>query len=207
VSVNPFSHFVDFYLRTNTDSRSERVTRSVAAHIGRAESLLDVGCGDGNNTLKLAERIGARRVAGVDVLVRDRTYIEVRPYDGLHVPFGDHEFEVVTLLDVLHHCTDPLQVLKESLRVASRAVVVKDHFAFGRVSRTVLYAMDVFGNRKFGVASPGTYFDFATWVRMANEAGGRIAAVEWPLPLHDMPWRLVGWPELQFTAKIVPVRA
>jgi SAM-dependent methyltransferase len=204
--MKPVSRFVDYYFRSNLESRSERVTASVAMHVGRAKSLLDVGCGDGNNTLRLAERIGIERVVGVDVLVRERTHIEVRPYDGLHVPFGDREFEVVTLLDVLHHCTDPGQVLREAVRVADRAVVVKDHFAFGPVSRTVLYAMDVFGNRKFGVPSPGTYFDFPAWVRLVDDAGGHIAAVEWPLALHDMPWRLVGWPELQFTAKIVPVR-
>lgn len=205
MNANPFSKLVDRYFRTNTDSRSERVTRSVAAHIGHADSLLDVGCGDGNNTLALAKRVGATRVAGVDVLVRPKTYIEVREYDGLHVPFGDAEFEVVTLLDVLHHCTDPEQVLRDALRVARRALVIKDHFAFGPVSRTVLLAMDVIGNSRFGVISRGTYFDFPEWVRMVNAANGRIAAVEWPLPLHDMPWRIVGWPELQFTARIEPV--
>jgi ubiquinone/menaquinone biosynthesis C-methylase UbiE len=206
VSLNPLSQFIEFYLRTNTEPRNNRVTESVAAQIGHAESLLDVGCGDGSSTLKVAERVGARRVAGVDVLLRDRTVIDVRPYDGLHLPFGDREFEAVSLIDVLHHCIDPQQVLNECIRVASRVVVVKDHLAFGPVTRTLLYAMDVFSNRKFAVASPGTYFDLAAWVKMVDTAGARIAAIEWPLPLHGMPWRLVGWPELQFTAKILPIR-
>jgi ubiquinone/menaquinone biosynthesis C-methylase UbiE len=196
----------DHYMKTNTATRGERVTRSVAAHIGQAASLLDVGCGDGANTLQLAERIGAKRVVGVDVLVRDKTNIEVHPYDGVHLPFGDREFEYVVLLDVLHHCTEPIRVLREAVRVSQRGVVVKDHMAFGPLSRRVLLFMDVFGNAPFGVPSPGTYFDIAQWVKMTDDAGARIAAIDWPLRLHDMPWRIVGWPSLQMTAKLVPIR-
>ncbi len=201
-----FSIITDHYFKTNVSSRSERVTRSVAAHIGQASSLLDVGCGDGVNTLRLAERVGAKRVVGVDVLIRDKTFIDVHLYDGLHIPFGDHEFEYVVLLDVLHHCSDPTRVLREAVRVAERGVVIKDHLAFGPVSRKVLLFMDVFGNSRFGVPSPGTYFDFSNWVKMADEAGARIAAMDWPLRLHDLPWSLVGWPSLQMTAKLVPTR-
>jgi SAM-dependent methyltransferase len=204
--AGPFSLLVDYYFKTNTTSRSERVTRSVAGHIGRATSLLDVGCGDGQNTLRLAEQVGATRVVGVDVLIRERTVIDVHPYDGLHIPFGDQEFDYVVLLDVLHHCTEPVQVLREALRVAKRGVILKDHVAFGPVSRKVLLLMDVLGNSRFGVASPGTYFDFSQWVKMTAEAGARIDAMDWPLPLHDMPWRLLGWPSLQMTAKLVPLR-
>jgi SAM-dependent methyltransferase len=205
MNLNPISRFIDFYLRTNTEPRNDRVTRAVAAQIEHAESLLDVGCGDGSTTLKVAGIVGATRVVGVDVLVRDKIVIDVRTYDGLHLDFADNEFEVVTLVDVLHHCSDPQKVLSECVRVARRAVVIKDHLAFGPVSRRLLYAMDVFSNIKFSVGSPGTYFDFAAWVRMVDAAGARMAAVEWPLALHELPWRLVGWPELQFTAKIVPV--
>jgi hypothetical protein len=43
-----------------------------------------------------------------------------------------------------------------------------------------------------------------TWVSTVAAAGGRLVSLEWPLAIHSMPWRLVGWPELQFTAKVVP---
>jgi SAM-dependent methyltransferase len=186
--------------------RGERIVASLARQIGRAESLLDVGCGDGVYTLALAEAVGAARVAGVDVHLRPSAQIEVEPYDGTHLPFPDRSFDAVVMIDVLHHCADPQAVLAEAVRVARQAVAIKDHFAYGPISDKLLYLMDVVGNAKDGIPSPGTYFQPAQWVAMIEQAGGRMAALEWPLPIHGMPWRLIGWPQLQFTARVVPTR-
>jgi hypothetical protein len=40
---------------------------------------------------------------------------------------------------------------------------------------------------------------------MVDRAKARIVAIDWPLKLHDLPWRILGWPELQFSAKLVPL--
>lgn len=179
---------------------------SLAKQLGRVDSLLDVGCGDGSNTLALAQRAGARRVVGVDVVIRSTAVIEVQSYDGVHLPFASCSFDGVSIVDVLHHCPEPLAVLKEALRVAHQALIIKDHFAFGPVTHKMLYWMDIAGNAKDGIHSPGTYFEPQQWVSMIAEAGGRIESLDWPLKTHDLPWRLIGWPELQFTARIVPNR-
>jgi SAM-dependent methyltransferase len=184
--------------------RAAHIVDSLARHIGHAESLLDVGCGDGVYALDLARAVGAQKLAGVDVHVRPTAQIDVRAYDGLHLPFPDRSFDAVSIIDVLHHCEDPRAVLSEAVRVARRVVAVKDHFAFGVISRKLLLLMDVAGNAKDGIPSPGTYFDPPTWVSMVAAAGGRLVALDWPLAIHRMPWRLVGWPELQFTAKVIP---
>jgi hypothetical protein len=103
---------------------------------------------------------------------------------------------------VLHHCEAPAALLGECLRVASRAVVVKDHFSFGPISRLLLHAMDMVGNAEAGVLVRGTYFSPTTWVDLSREAGGRIAALRWPLRIHDAPFRLITRDELQFAARI-----
>jgi len=197
-------HLLELHHRGVRVPRAGRIIESLARQIGSAESLLDVGCGDGVYALELARAVGARELAGVDVHVRPTAQIEVRPYDGLHLPFPDRSFDAVSIIDVLHHCDHPRAVLAEAVRVARRVVAVKDHFAFGLISRKVLLLMDVAGNAKDGIPSPGTYFDPPTWVSMVADAGGKMVALDWPLAIHDMPWRLVGWPQLQFTAKIVP---
>jgi SAM-dependent methyltransferase len=184
--------------------RATRIIESLARHIERAESLLDVGCGDGVYALDLARTVGARKLVGVDVHVRSTAQIEVQAYDGLHLPFADQSFDAVSIIDVLHHCDNPRVVLAEAVRVARRVVAVKDHFAFGPISRKLLLLMDLAGNAKDGIASPGTYFDPPTWVSMVAAARGSLVALDWPLAIHSMPWRLVGWPELQFTAKVMP---
>jgi SAM-dependent methyltransferase len=182
--------------------RVARVARALAAQIGSARSVLDVGCGDGTVAREVGTLVGAERVAGVDVKVRPGAAIEVAAYDGLRLPFEDGAFEAVLLADVLHHCTEPRAVLGEALRVASRVVAVKDHFRFGPLSNGILYAMDLVGNAAPGVDVRGTYFAPAEWIAMIDGAGGHVAGLEWPLQIHDYPWRFVTGDRLQFAAGI-----
>jgi SAM-dependent methyltransferase len=195
--------FLAYHHRTSRVPQGQRVVASLARHLDRARSLLDVGCGDGTNTLALARAIGAETVAGVDVVVRPTAVVPVRAYDGVHLPFPDRAFEAVSIVDVLHHCTEPRAVLGEALRVADRVLVIKDHFAFGPLTHRMLYWMDIAGNARDQTPSPGTYFEPSQWVDMIGQAGGRIVGLDWPLKTHDLPWRIVGWPQLQFTAKVI----
>lgn len=184
--------------------RAERLRAALLRQIGRASSLLDVGAGDGTVAKSVGEAAGAERIEGVDVILRPHRVIDVRKYDGLTLPYENRSFEVVTISDVLHHCEDARRVLCEALRVASRVVVIKDHFAYGPISRQVLYLMDVVGNARDGIPSPAKYLEPHEWVSMIESAGGRLTALEWPVVLHDWPWRLVASPALHFIAKVEP---
>jgi SAM-dependent methyltransferase len=191
-----------FHHRAIHVPRVERVTRALAAQIGRAASLLDIGCGDGTVALGIGAAVGASRIAGVDVLVRPETAILVTAYDGEHLPFPDGAFEAVVISDVLHHYEHPAEVLREALRVASRVVAIKDHFRFDRVSGAILLAMDQVGNAAPGVLVRGTYFTAGEWSALVHDAGGRFTGLEWPLRIHDLPWRLITQDRLQFAARI-----
>lgn len=195
--------FFAWHARRVHEPRVARLAAALGRQIGSAASLLDVGAGDGTLGRELAVRTGASRVAGVDVLVRPGAAIPIEPYDGVSLPFGDGAFEAVVLSDVLHHTTDPARVLRESLRVAERVVAIKDHFAFGRVSELLLYAMDRAGNAEAGVLSPGHYFSAAAFADLVEEAGGRVRSIEWPLRVHDFPIWLFTRDEHQFTAAVV----
>ncbi|APR76423.1 Hypothetical protein A7982_01770 [Minicystis rosea] len=181
--------------------RVDRVARALANQIGAARSVLDVGCGDGTVARKIAEAVGADRVAGVDIKVRAEVAIDVTSYDGTHLPFPDRSFDAVVISDVLHHCEDPRAVLREALRVAD-IVAIKDHFRFGPVSERILLWMDQFGNEPTGVHVRGTYWTPGEWVEMVSACGGRFAKLTWPLQIHDYPFRIVTRDELQFAARI-----
>lgn len=184
------------------EPRVGRVARALAAQIGRAGSLLDVGCGDGTVARDIAAAVGADRVAGVDVKVRPEVAVEVTAYDGVRLPFPDRSFDAVVISDVLHHCEDPRAVLREALRVAGACVAIKDHFCFGPVSERILLWMDMVGNAAPGVTVRGTYFTPGQWVSMVTDCGGRVTHLDWPLQIHDYPFRLVTRDELQFAARV-----
>jgi SAM-dependent methyltransferase len=182
--------------------RVGRVARALAAQIGQAGSLLDIGCGDGTVARDIAAAVGADRVAGVDVKVRAEVAVEVTAYDGVRLPFPDRSFDAVVISDVLHHCEDPRAVLREALRVARACVAIKDHFCFGPVSERILLWMDMAGNAAPGVTVRGTYFTPGQWVEMVTACGGRVTHLDWPLQIHDYPFRLVTRDELQFAARV-----
>ena len=99
----------------------------------RPGSLLDVGCGEGNVTERLARAFPATRVVGVDVADpallhewegRRAPNLGFAPGSAYSLPYGDGEFEVVSAFEVLEHLERADEALAELARVASRALVL-----------------------------------------------------------------------------------
>ena len=88
----------------------------------RADTLLDVGCGDGATTINVREK--AARIFGTDIAAqacraaRGRGIAAVvSSLDGASLPFAEASFDAVTCLDVIEHLLDPEHVMREIARV------------------------------------------------------------------------------------------
>ena len=101
--------------------------------IAAPESVLDVGCGEGVLTAEWAERLGDRRVVGVDLddpglraewERRPRPNLEFLAADAGVLPFQADEFDVATAIEVVEHVPDPDATLRELARVARRRLIV-----------------------------------------------------------------------------------
>jgi len=95
-------------------------------------SLLDVGCGEGVMTERLAELTGAETI-GVDIgderlqsewNRREREDLSFRRASAYDLPFEDRSFECVCALEMLEHLERPRDALAEMQRVARRTLLV-----------------------------------------------------------------------------------
>lgn len=96
-------------------------------------SLLDVGCGEGVLTHQWAQRLGDRRVVGIDLddpLLhaewegRQAANLEYKVMKAENLPFDDNEFDVATAIEVLEHVPEPAHTVAEMARVASGHLLV-----------------------------------------------------------------------------------
>jgi SAM-dependent methyltransferase len=149
-------------------------------------SILDVGCGDGF----LARQISLARpdllLEGIDVFIRQHTYIPVIEYDGVTIPYDDRSFDGVMLVDVLHHTIDPMILLHEALRVSRKSIIIKDHTSNGLFANTTLRVMDRIGNARHHVALTYNYWPKVKWME-SFKALGLIPSI-WSNQLGLYPW-------------------
>lgn len=96
----------------------------VAAQVQGAGRVLEVGCGEGYGTHRLASEAG--EMVGVDVDEETVRHAQARygsatchfqPYDGAHLPFEQASFDAVVSLQVIEHVEDVGQYLREIRRV------------------------------------------------------------------------------------------
>lgn len=186
------------------ERRVEVLSRHLAELLPRDASVIDVGSGDGRLARRVQSLRSDLRVRGVDVLVRPDALIRVEPFDGVHLPYADREFDVVMMIDVLHHASDQASLLRETARVAKRAVVIKDHVVSGRLARPTLSFMDWVGNARHGVALPYSYLTEAQWQESFARLGLRTAARRDRLGLYPWPASLLFERGLHFMAVLEP---
>jgi 2-polyprenyl-3-methyl-5-hydroxy-6-metoxy-1,4-benzoquinol methylase len=101
--------------------------------VAQPASLLDVGCGEGVLVQRLAGRLPATRVVGVDLQEASiqagwarhgADNLSYRTMEGGELPFDDGEFDMVSAIEVLEHVPDPQRTLREMSRCAQRHLLV-----------------------------------------------------------------------------------
>ncbi|MGC9504901.1 class I SAM-dependent methyltransferase [Baaleninema sp.] len=163
---------------------------------------LDVGCGSGEIAVAVNALRPNAKLEGVDVLVRPKTAIPVRQFDGKTLPYPDNSFDFVMVVDVLHHTHDPKAVLAECTRVAKQAVLIKDHCCNSWFDEIRLRFMDWVGNRSYGVALPYHYLSSRGWNAIFGEIGWFPKVMQRRLNLYPVPFRYLFDRNLHFVAKL-----
>jgi SAM-dependent methyltransferase len=183
-----------------SNRRVEVLARWLADLLPLEVRVLDVGCGDGLISALLQSRRPDISVQGIDVLPRAQTHIPVEMFDGLRFPFASASFDVALFSDVLHHTGDPTILLLEARRVATRHVLIKDHYRKGLAANARLRFMDWVGNSRFGVTLPYNYWTEQQWQIAWREVGLRPERLVTTLGLYPKPADWVFGAKLHFIA-------
>jgi SAM-dependent methyltransferase len=180
------------------------LSRQLASAIPNRGTVLDIGAGDGQIAKALMRLRPDLQVEGVDIVPRPRTLIPVTQYDGRTLPFADRSVDYVTIVDVLHHTTDPAAVMLEASRVARHGVVIKDHLREGILAGATLRFMDWFGS--FGDRVPGaaTFLTRREWQGEFFRSRLAVASMTEKLDLYLPPARWLFDRQLHFVAYLTP---
>jgi SAM-dependent methyltransferase len=184
------------------DRRSRILSNHLANSIPNGFRVLDVGSGDG----LLGKLIGQIRpditINGIDVIVRPSTYIPTEKYDGTIIPYVDGSFDGVILVDVLHHTTDPMILLREAKRVARSTIVIKDHLADALFARPTLRFMDRVGNARYGISLPYNYWPKEKWFGAFDTLGLKVGMWTTKLGLYPRPASWIFDRSLHFVTRL-----
>jgi len=180
--------------------RIRRLSEHLSEMIPPRCSLLDVGCGDGQLAQSLQRKRPDLRIEGVEVQLRQQTWIPVTQFDGACLPYRESCFDGVMLIDVLHHTPDPGRLLREALRVSRRWLILKDHVVGGPWAGLRLRFMDYVGNARHAVTLPYHYLSTEEWSELQRVLNLRTAVEVRQLGLYPWPLDSVFGAKLHFLA-------
>jgi SAM-dependent methyltransferase len=182
--------------------RVERLASQIVKLLPPNARVLDLGAGDGAIARAVLQRRPDLTIIALEVKIRDAALIQEVEYDGHTIPFRDKAFDCVMLIDVVHHAWDPVRVLAEARRVASRRVIVKDHLARSSAARLTLSFMDWVSNARHGISMPYTYWGRPEWADMLARAGLEVESWCGRLQLYPFPASVLFDGSLQFIASL-----
>lgn len=171
--------------------RVQTLAEVLSRLIPKGSRVLDVGCGDGQISAKIARCRENVTITGIDVFVRPKQHIPVTQFDGSAIPFANASFDIVMFVDVLHHTREPALLLAEAARVTRKYVLLKDHFRTGSLGGVTLRLMDWIGNVHHGVVLPYSYLSETEWNQIYTGLALRPIRTATDLHLYPQPADLI----------------
>jgi 2-polyprenyl-3-methyl-5-hydroxy-6-metoxy-1,4-benzoquinol methylase len=161
----------------------------VSPHAPDGAAVLDVGCGEGYVAAELAR--GGADVTMVDIVDMRRVVCgPFQHFDGEHLPFPDHQFDLVMLNFVLHHVPDERKtaLLREAARVSRNKVFILEDTPRNLIDRLLNRRHGERFRRQIGSGAPFGFLTRREWewlfrglgfLLRESRAVGRFSRAPW----------------------------
>lgn len=146
--------------------RVQGILQEIMPHLCSGDRILDVGCGRGiigHAIMNSPFCPPQLEITGLERERRGRELTPVKYYDGRRIPYADDDFDVVLLVDVLHHEDNPHRLIRECARVAQRVLIIKDHKKDGFFAQQRIALLDWASNMPYGVRCLFRYNTGGDW--------------------------------------------
>ena len=157
------------------------VLNDIGPYLKTGEYVLDIGAGGGWPGELMAKEKGVKMQL-LDVEDFNRSKLPLMLYDGEHIPFKNNFFDTSLLLFVLHHCKDPLLVLKEAIRVSRNRIIIHEDTYTSSFGRILASMNDFISNFPFLLTNPSkmnmpyNYRTVAGWERVFQDLGLHVVS-------------------------------
>lgn len=143
----------------------------ISEYLSKKKSILDIGTGPGSVCL-LLNREGYN-VAPVDVVDQTLTSeIDPEIYNGKKLPYKDKSFDTALILTVLHHTSNPENVLSEAKRVADKIIIIEDIYS-SSIQKYLTFVVDSIVNMEFA-SHPHSNKSDKEWKETFNKLGLKL---------------------------------
>lgn len=109
--------------------RSIFLANYLTKYLAGYDSILDIGGGQGILSVVLAKKLKIK-VVNTDIVDYSTKGVPFVLCQENKLPFADKEFSASLLIDVLHHSRDPENLLKETIRVTKKRVLVIENYHY-----------------------------------------------------------------------------
>lgn len=160
--------------------RANLVLSTFKRWLKKKDKILDVGSGTGVITNMLKNQLGIEITASdiKNYLLYDLPFIKIKKGN---LPFPNHSFDAVLLIDVLHHIDkqEQIDLLAESLRVGNLVLIFEAQpTLFGKIADIILNKLH-YGD----LYAPLTFRDANEWTRLFKKL-----STKWEFIKLDRPF-------------------
>lgn len=154
----------------------------------RPSTMVDIGCGDGQITteLRCQFKLPPQSITGLEVYVRPdvEKNFTLTQFDGRNLPMENNSQDLVTIFAVLHHSSDPQELVIEAYRILSSGgcVILRDFDTPSQEDKLFQLIMDQMLYEVYtpypDVPIPGTYQSLREWTDLFRRSGFTVSKVD-----------------------------